>query len=1191
MGQKSSSLALKKSFKFFEYSQYLYNKNGSFFLLKDYFLRQTLKQFFKQNKYMLNNLLILQSENKIQIILNFLTKKDLYKKLRFTKASRKRFGEKKRFKKHQKKIQRKLLLTRLLQFSKETNSNRIYKASWKQTTLNGVDRLLFLKKSYKNLLNLNLFSRSTTQILKNLKKNKILKKRLNQTLLYFYLSVLWKKSNNKLFLIYFFHKINLYLNTFESNLFFNQVKKLKKNYNLYFFLKHSGSLVSISNRFSTLKKTAQLNLLKTTNLSYTLFNKFFFYQNKKKLNFYSLNQLYKFNFFKKINLNLTKYTYKFKFKKNLTFSRLQDTDKRVHYKNYLLFSFRKLKQKKNRKRQQLLFKRNKRRKYKKTIEDAYTAYKFYKKTFLSYDIQDTFNIKRYNDSRAVRDFTVEDSTTFIFRKKKNTIKKLYTNTQNTIKQYNFFFKKYLVNKYNLLTKHSNINISFFYQLYITTFRNKKNLKFRFKFNNHKLLKYKKQRALEKMPRCASFEYISFYDRKKIFKSTKNKRKKFFYIFYYYNFDLSFFKKTKNFLGTSKMNWNLQKTTSLKTYKTIKFLKKFKNLKKQTVIFKKRKNNKKITQQQKNLKIKFKKFKLAKSILKTLNHFSWFKKMRNSYNFQPISHIQRKFKKYSKNLQKQVLFLNTFETHLQLLNEKKQKVFLNKFFYTTFKLTKHSSNSKVVQNQSLCYITSFVKKKTLKTVSFYKFTYFRILLQQYKYFLKKKKYLMSSLLQKLLTKFILAKTVEFSKTSLKTPRFEKRLLKYYKKPFIRKYKTFLYKYKKGKLRVKTAPLEKQKKYFHNLKLELEKPNFYRFIYKNPNLPYFYIKSLFGSHGHVPSFKLKSLFKQLLQNALYRFKYHTYKNIYGFNPLSGKRLRIADTESPLFGHYPLVFLHRKRRNKYIKKIRRIANINTIHASRMLEDSVKNSRQLIEKLTNLHLTFFYKQRLSTKINTKKLNSVLLQKLTLILKKYYKINNIQLCLYYKLYKFLQKYKQKKLILYKFNKLFFKKQTTINTITCSSVYCPQTLHSFLTFKHLNYKQFNNFTYFRILKQKFFTKKFFKNNELILILLNCLFFRTSTVYLASYICTIFKKLKQHNLLLAHLDRLIKYFFKGFTVALPITGLKFIIKGRINGVPRKKTRIYSYGITQSQTLKTSFDYHQTTAFTRYGTFGLRFWRYF
>ena len=444
---------------------------------------------------------------------------------------------------------------------------------------------------------------------------------------------------------------------------------------------------------------------------------------------------------------------------------------------------------------------------------------------------------------------------------------------------------------------------------------------------------------------------------------------------------------------------------------------------------------------------------------------------------------------------------------------------------------------------------------------------------------------------MLTKFILTKTIDYSKTALFTSRVNKRFNRYYKKPFIRKYRSFLYKYNKGKLRVKGYPKYNHRKYFKKLKLEVEKPILYRFTYKTPEFPYFYIRSLYHTHGHIPTFKLKSLFKQLLQNALYRLKYHRYKKIYGFNPLSGKRSSIADIEAPLFGHYPLVFLHRRRRNKYIKKIRRFNTPISKQASQMLENSTKNSRQIIEKLTNYHLSFFYKHRLASKQNLKKTNTILLQKLTRILKKYFKINNIQLCLYFKMYKFLQKYKQKKLILYKFNKLFFKKQVTINDVVCVSHFCPQTVHSFITFKHLNYKKFNNFTYFRILRQKFFTKKFFKNNELILILLNCLFFRTSTVYLASYICTIFKKLKQHNLLLSHLDRLIKYFFKGFIVSLPITGLKFIIKGRINGVPRKKTRIYSYGRTQSQTLQSSFDYHQTTAFTRYGTFGLRFWRYF
>ena len=733
MGQKASSLALKKTFKFFEYSHYLYNKHGSFFLLKDYFIRQTLKQFFKQNKFMLNNLLILQSENKIQIMINLFSKKDLYRKLRFTKLRRKRYGEKKRLKKYQKKIQRKLIIARLLQQISDKQPNRQYKASWKQQTDSYLGRKEFLYKSYKTLLNLNLLSRSTTQLLKSLKKNKNLKKRLTQTLFYFYLSVLWKKSTNKLFLIYFLHKSNIYLNTFNATLFFKNIKSVKTTNNLKLFLLYSGSLLSLSNRFLTLKKTIQIKLLKTTNLSFNIFNKFFYFQKKKKLNFYSLNQLYKFNFFKKFQYYSKKFTYKFKKKKYYYVPRFPNSERRLHYQQYLVFRFNKRKQKKNRKRKFLLFKRNKRRKYKKTFESVYSPYKYYKKVYRSYDLQDSFNEIRYKEARIKRYYNSDELTPFIFRKKKTKNKKLKINNQMFMKQYNFFFKHYLIHKYNPLLKTDNLKINFYYQFYITTIKKKKNLKFRFKFDNRKILKFKKQRTLEKMPRLSSFEYISFYDRKRIYKINKNKRKKFFYIFYYYNFNLFCFKKTKKFLNNSKFNLNKIKTTTIKTYKTIKLIKKLKNYKKQTFIFKKRKK-KKSTIYQKMLKIKFKKFRLAKFILKTLNKFTWFKKMRGVFNTQPIKRIQKKFKKHSETRKKKILFYNDFEKHLQILALKKKKNFLKQYFYTTFKLKKNQS----VLKKQLKYTPLFFQKKILINYSIYKFSYFRILLQKYKYFLKKKK---------------------------------------------------------------------------------------------------------------------------------------------------------------------------------------------------------------------------------------------------------------------------------------------------------------------------------------------------------------------------------------------------------------------------------------------------------------------
>lgn len=76
MGQKISSLYLKKSFNYIEFSQYYLTKNGSSLILKDYILRTLFKTYLKQQKIFLNNFIILQSDQKVQLIFNILTKRN-----------------------------------------------------------------------------------------------------------------------------------------------------------------------------------------------------------------------------------------------------------------------------------------------------------------------------------------------------------------------------------------------------------------------------------------------------------------------------------------------------------------------------------------------------------------------------------------------------------------------------------------------------------------------------------------------------------------------------------------------------------------------------------------------------------------------------------------------------------------------------------------------------------------------------------------------------------------------------------------------------------------------------------------------------------------------------------------------------------------------------------------------------------
>ena len=56
----------------------------------------------------------------------------------------------------------------------------------------------------------------------------------------------------------------------------------------------------------------------------------------------------------------------------------------------------------------------------------------------------------------------------------------------------------------------------------------------------------------------------------------------------------------------------------------------------------------------------------------------------------------------------------------------------------------------------------------------------------------------------------------------------------------------------------------------------------------------------------------------------------------------------------------------------------------------------------------------------------------------------------------------------------------------------------------------------------------------------------------------------------------------------ISGIKILITGRFNGVPRAKGRIIQTGCLPLQSLDSKINYHNTEAQTPYGTFGIKVW---
>ena len=56
----------------------------------------------------------------------------------------------------------------------------------------------------------------------------------------------------------------------------------------------------------------------------------------------------------------------------------------------------------------------------------------------------------------------------------------------------------------------------------------------------------------------------------------------------------------------------------------------------------------------------------------------------------------------------------------------------------------------------------------------------------------------------------------------------------------------------------------------------------------------------------------------------------------------------------------------------------------------------------------------------------------------------------------------------------------------------------------------------------------------------------------------------------------------------IKGIKIIIKGRLNGVPRSKSKLFQVGQLPLQTFNSNINYDNSIAYTSDGTIGIKVW---
>jgi ribosomal protein S3 len=120
--------------------------------------------------------------------------------------------------------------------------------------------------------------------------------------------------------------------------------------------------------------------------------------------------------------------------------------------------------------------------------------------------------------------------------------------------------------------------------------------------------------------------------------------------------------------------------------------------------------------------------------------------------------------------------------------------------------------------------------------------------------------------------------------------------------------------------------------------------------------------------------------------------------------------------------------------------------------------------------------------------------------------------------------------------------------------------------------------------QKFRNTPFLK--EGIELLFNVSNTPNSAHLLAKFIAFQFKKVKRHKFFLSFLKQTLTILLTSSLSKLK--GVKIIVKGRLNGVPRAKHKVIIIGDVPVQTISAKLDYSQATAHNSNGSYGIKVW---
>jgi hypothetical protein len=161
------------------------------------------------------------------------------------------------------------------------------------------------------------------------------------------------------------------------------------------------------------------------------------------------------------------------------------------------------------------------------------------------------------------------------------------------------------------------------------------------------------------------------------------------------------------------------------------------------------------------------------------------------------------------------------------------------------------------------------------------------------------------------------------------------------------------------------------------------------------------------------------------------------------------------------------------------------------------------------------------------------------------------------------------------------------------SIFTNKKFNIFITFQNLNkglsLTLDNTQTLF--LKKKLLELRresrniFFK--ETINILIIAVLKKNSAQLLAEFIASQLQTIKKHNFFLIFIKRFLNTLIseKKFS---KVSGIKIAIKGRFNGAPRARKRIYVAGKVPIITFDSTISHYQATSYTQNGTFGVKVW---